>query len=56
MLVDPHLNVLMNLLLPHLEETSYVLTFHEEGLFTFYCAMHQPSMRGQVLVLPPAHP
>jgi plastocyanin len=56
MLVDPHLNVLMNLLLPHLEETAYVFTFHEEGLFTFYCAMHQPSMSGQILVLPPARP
>jgi plastocyanin len=56
MLVDPHANVLMNLLLPRLEETAYVFTFHEEGLFTFYCAMHQPSMSGQILVLPPARP
>ena len=26
---------------------------HEEGLFTFYCTMHQPDMTGQILVLAP---
>jgi plastocyanin len=30
-----------------------VFTFHREGLFNFTCAMHQPSMSGQILVLPP---
>ncbi len=56
MLVDPQMQVLMNVLLPPLEETSYVFTFHKEGLFTFYCAMHQPGMAGQILVLPPRQP
>ena len=56
MLVDPQMQVLMNLLLPPLEETSLVLTFHKEGLFTFYCTMHQPGMAGQILVLPPGGP
>jgi plastocyanin len=53
MLVDPQSNVLMSVLLPPVQETSYVFTFHKEGLFTFYCAMHQPGMGGQILVLPP---
>ncbi len=56
MLVDPQSNVLMKVLLPPLQETAYVFTFHEEGLFNFYCAMHQPSMSGQILVLPPRSP
>ena len=53
MLVDPRLHVLLHVMLPPLDETSYVFTFHEEGLFTFYCTMHQPAMSGQILVLPP---
>jgi plastocyanin len=53
MLIDPRSRVLMKVRLPALEETSYVFTFHEEGLFNFVCAMHQPSMNGQILVLPP---
>ncbi|TMB59242.1 MAG: hypothetical protein E6J56_00700 [Deltaproteobacteria bacterium] len=52
MLVDPDSNVLMKVLLPALQKTTYVFTFHEEGLFTFYCTMHQPEMSGQILVLP----
>lgn len=52
MLVDPGSNVLMKVLLPALRKTTYVFTFHEEGLFTFYCTMHQPEMTGQILVLP----
>lgn len=54
MLTDASLNVLMTVKLPALKETSYVFTFHHEGLFTFYCTMHQPEMSGQILVLPPA--
>jgi plastocyanin len=54
MLVDPDLNVMMKATLPALRKTSYVFTFHREGLFTFYCTMHQPAMSGQILVLPPA--
>ena len=53
MLVDPQFRVLMKVLLPPLQETSYVFTFHQEGLFNFFCAMHQPAMSGQILVLPP---
>jgi plastocyanin len=56
MLVDPQMLVLMNVLLPPLKETSLVFTFHKEGLFSFYCAMHQPGMFGQILVLPPREP
>lgn len=53
MLVDPQMNVLMSLRLPPVEETAWVFTFHQEGLYNFYCAMHPPGMAGQVLVLPP---
>jgi plastocyanin len=53
MLIDPPRNVLMKVMLPPLQETSFVFTFHEEGLFDFVCAMHRPAMNGQILVLPP---
>jgi plastocyanin len=56
MLLDPKMNVLINVLLPPVQETSFVFTFHKEGLFYFYCSKHQPSMNGQILVLPPAAP
>ena len=56
MLIDPHSRVLLSVLLPPLQETSLVFTFHEEGLFHLNCAMHQPSMSAQVLVLPPRPP
>ena len=52
MLVGPDSSVLMKVLLPALRKTTYVFTFHEEGLFTFYCTLHQPEMSGQILVLP----
>jgi len=48
--------VFLKMLLPPLKETTYVFTFHREGLFNFMCAMHQPSMTGQILVLPPRAP
>lgn len=53
MLVDSGLNVLMKVTLPALEKTSYVFTFHREGLFNFYCTLHHPEMSGQIIVLPP---
>ncbi len=53
MLIDPHGRVLMSQLLKPLQETAFVFTFHEEGLFNMICAMHQPSMNAQILVLPP---
>ena len=54
MLMDPQYNVLMKLILPPLRKSSWVMTFHREGLFPFYCAAHPPEMSGQILVLPPA--
>jgi plastocyanin len=53
MLVGASSKVLMFVTLPALKETSYVFTFHKEGLFSFHCTMHQPEMNGQILVLPP---
>ena len=53
MLVDPDLDVLMKVKLPALRKTSYVFTFHRDGIFNFYCTLHQPEMSGQILVLPP---
>ena len=58
MLEDPTLKnrpgrALMHLRLAPLSKTSYVYTFHHEGLFDFRCAVHQPEMNGQILVLPP---
>ena len=56
MLMDPHWAVLMKWMLPALKKTSFIFTFHQEGLFNFSCAMHQPAMNGQILVLPPLAP
>lgn len=53
MLTDPRAAVLMRVALPALTDTAYVFTFHREGIFPFYCTMHQPAMSGQILVLPP---
>ena len=53
MLVGPEQQVLAKVSLSPLRKTTYVFTFHEEGLFTFYCTMHQPEMTGQILVLAP---
>ena len=52
MLADPDLNVMMHVKLKPLSKNSWTFTFHKEGLFTFYCAQHQPAMNGQILVLP----
>lgn len=52
MLASPESQVLMHLKLLPLTKTSYLFTFHEEGIFNFYCAVHQPEMNGQILVLP----
>ena len=54
MLMDPRWSVMMKVMLPALRKTSFVFTFHQEGLFNFVCAMHQPAMNGQILVVPPA--
>lgn len=52
MLADPDFNVVMHVKLKPLSKTSWVFTFHRKGIFTFYCAVHQPEMNGQILVLP----
>jgi plastocyanin len=53
MLTAPDATVLMHLKLKPLTKTSYIFTFHKDGIFNFYCAVHQPEMNGQILVLPP---
>ena len=53
-LLGTDLSILMYIDLPPLKKTSYVFTFHREGLFDFKCMQHQPTMSGQILVLPPA--
>jgi plastocyanin len=53
MLAAPDSRVLMHVKLAPLTKESWVFTFHEQGLFNFYCAVHQPEMNGQILVLPP---
>ena len=52
MLADPDSNVLMYVDLKPLSRNSYVFAFHKPGLYSFYCAIHQPEMSGQILVLP----
>ena len=53
MLEDRPGHALMHLQLVPLSQTSHIYTFHREGLFDFRCAVHQPEMNGQILVLPP---
>ena len=52
-LLNHDLQVMMYVDLPPLTKTSYVFTFHQEGLFDFKCMQHQPAMAGQIVVLPP---
>lgn len=54
-LLGPDLKVLMYEKLPPLQKTSWIFTFHREGLIDFKCLRHQPVMSGQILVLPPSH-
>ena len=53
MLTDPRNQVLLQTKLPPLSKSSFVMTFHETGLFPFYCTVHQPAMSGQILVIAP---
>jgi plastocyanin len=53
-LVGPDLKILMYVKLPPLQKTSYVFTFHREGVIGFKCLRHQPAMSGQILILPSA--
>jgi len=52
MLADPGLNVLMHVKFLPLSKNSWVFNFHQQGVFPFFCAVHQPEMNGQILVLP----
>ncbi|HKD68797.1 MAG TPA: hypothetical protein VKB84_18280 [Candidatus Binataceae bacterium] len=54
MLAAPTGQVLMKMMLPELKKTAITLTFHKEGLYTFYCTMHQPEMSGQIFVIAPS--
>jgi len=50
MLTDPKNKVLLTTKLAPLSKTTFVMTFHDEGVFPFYCTMHQPAMSGQIIV------
>jgi hypothetical protein len=52
-LLGPDLKILMYQKLPPLQKTSFVFTFHREGLINFKCLRHQPAMSGQIIVLAP---
>lgn len=52
MLTDPSNRVLLQTKLPPLSKTTFVMTFHDEGIFPFYCTLHQPAMSGQIIVTP----
>jgi plastocyanin len=52
-LVGDDLKILMYEKLPPLHKTSWVFSFHREGVINFKCLRHQPAMSGQILVLPP---
>ena len=52
-IVGPKSESLLFVELPPLKKTSYVLTFHEEGLYSFQCPMHGAAMSGQILVMAP---
>ncbi|HEY2107848.1 MAG TPA: hypothetical protein VGH29_18770 [Candidatus Binataceae bacterium] len=52
-LLGPDLQILMFVDVPPLKKTSYIFTFHRDGLFDFKCLQHQPEMSGQIMVLPP---
>jgi plastocyanin len=51
MLTDPQNRVLMQTKLPPLSKTTFVMTFHDAGVFPFYCTVHQPAMSGQIIVM-----
>jgi plastocyanin len=50
MLTDPANKVLLQTKLLPLSKTTYVMTFHDAGVFPFYCTLHQPAMSGQIVV------
>jgi plastocyanin len=54
MLTDPQNRVLLKTTFAPSSKTTYVMTFHDEGVYPFYCTMHQPAMSGQIIVTPSA--
>ena len=52
MLTDPANKVLLQTKFPPLSKTSFEMTFHDAGVYPFYCTMHQPAMSGQIVVSP----
>ena len=50
MLTDPANHVLLQTKFAPLSKTTYIMTFHDEGVFPFYCTVHQPAMSGQIIV------
>src|SRR5258708_4764841 len=50
MLTDPHNRVLLKTKFAPRSKTMFVMTFHDEGIYPFYCVMHQPAMSGQIIV------
>ena len=52
MLTDPANRVLIKTKLPPLSKTTYVMTFHDPGVYPYYCTVHQPAMSGQIIVTP----
>jgi plastocyanin len=50
-LMGSDLKILMYVKLPPLKKTSFIFTFHQEGLIDFKCMLHQPEMSGPILVL-----
>ncbi|HSY50063.1 MAG TPA: cupredoxin domain-containing protein [Thermoanaerobaculia bacterium] len=53
MLTDPKNHVLLQTKFAPLTKTTFVMTFHEDGVYPFYCTMHQPAMSGQIIVTAP---
>lgn len=50
-LLGPHGHELVVLALPPLSDKSEIFDFHQPGLYTFKCTIHQPEMNGQILVV-----
>ena len=50
MLTDPANKVLLQTKFAPLSKTTYLMIFHDDGVFPFYCTMHQPAMSGQIVV------
>jgi len=50
MLTDAKNTVILKRKFAPLSKTTFVMTFHDDGIFPFYCTMHQPAMSGQIIV------